>query len=140
MLDTLKTLVLKDGLMLGGLPPQQRQALLALVWAGLPEGAVNEPQINQALKAQLQGPALCLDTDHVELRRWLVDAGWLLRDGYGRQYQRAALGAVPAATQSLATSLLALNSTAWAAAARAAHQTQRQQRRQAWQQEQGAAV
>ena len=51
---------------------------------------MDEPGVNVHLKQALQGAARCLDTDHVELRRWLCDAGWLQRDGWGRAYQRAA--------------------------------------------------
>jgi hypothetical protein len=29
-----------------------------------------------------------VQTDHVELRRWLVDAGYLARDGWGYAYVR----------------------------------------------------
>ena len=86
----LPQLVVKDGLMLGGLAEPQRALALGLVWAGLPRTPLTERAVNEALKAQLAGAARCLDTDHVELRRWLCDTGWLARDGYGREYLRVA--------------------------------------------------
>lgn len=80
----------KQGVALGGLSPSDRGTALALVWAGLPTEPANEKAINQNLQSQLAGVAAFLDTDHVELRRWLVDGGWLQCDGWGRVYQRAA--------------------------------------------------
>ena len=129
-------LVVKRGVGLGGLPLDELALALAWVHAGLPAAVVQtEPQINTLLKAQLQGPAACLDTDHVELRRWLVDAGWLQRDAYGRAYQR--VEALPPDQATLAAGLaelLAGASTAdWAQAQGEAQRTERQARRQRWQ-------
>jgi hypothetical protein len=73
-LQLLAQLVVKHRVGLGGLPPAQKACALGLVWAGLPPAAVNEAGINEVLKAQLAGAASFLDTDHVELRRWLVDS------------------------------------------------------------------
>jgi hypothetical protein len=44
--------------------------------------------VNRVLGAWLEGPGAMLRTDHVELRRWLVDAGFVSRDGFGRAYVR----------------------------------------------------
>jgi len=133
-LDHLARLVVKDGVSLGLLPEPERQLALAWVWAGLPAGRVmNEAGINAALKAQLGGPVVCLKTDHVELRRWLADAGWLQRDGYGREYRRAP---APAADAALAEAVQGLDTTAWSAARRRAHEAGRDARRQRWEEQQ----
>lgn len=131
-LQLLAQLVVKQGVGLGGLPPAQQARALGLVWAGLPSAAVNEAGINQVLKAQLAGPAAFLDTDHVELRRWLVDTGCLQRDGYGRAYQRVPVDALPASFQTLARALLALDAQAWVQDQRAAQAATRAARRAAW--------
>jgi hypothetical protein len=94
-LQPLPALVVKDGVGLGRLSPELRALALAVVWAGLPDGPMAEAEVNVALKAALNNAASFLDTDHVELRRWLVDSGWLQRDGFGREYRRSACTAVP---------------------------------------------
>jgi hypothetical protein len=129
-LAVLARLVVKDGVSLGLLPEAERQLALAWVWAGLPQGEVlNEAGINAALKAQLAGPALWLRTDHVELRRWLVDAGWLQRDGYGREYRRAP---APERHAALAATVQGTDTQTWAAERRAAHEAERSARRERW--------
>lgn len=133
-LDHLARLVVKDGVSLGLLSEPERQLALAWVWAGLPAGDVmNEAGINQALKLQLAGPVACLHTDHVELRRWLVDAGWLQRDGYGREYRRAP---APLAHTALADALQGLDTSAWTAVRRLAIEAEREARRQRWEAQQ----
>lgn len=131
-LRPLAQLVVKQGVGLGGLPLAQQAWALALVWAGLPEATHNEAGINQALKAQLAGPAAFLHTDHVELRRWLVDAGWLQRDGFGRAYQRVPATALPIAAQPIAQALQGLDTTAWTQALRKQQAARRAARRSAW--------
>lgn len=130
-------LVVKTGLRLGLLTPAERGALLAVTWAALPSGACSERDVNVRLQAALSGPAACLDTDHVELRRWLVDAGWLRRDGYGRAYQRAPLDEVPAAQARTAAALAMRDVAAWVADERDTLRAVRHARHQAWQQAQG---
>ena len=141
-LDLLSRLVVKDGVSLGGLSADELNLALAWVWAGLPVDTVmNEPGINAVLKAQLAGPAVWLHTDHVELRRWLVDAGWLQRDGYGREYRRAAVvphQAIPHHA-ALTDALRGLDTTAWTAECRHAREAGRVARRQRWEQQQARA-
>jgi hypothetical protein len=91
----LAPLLVKDGVSLGGLADPARALALGWVWAGLPRAVMDERAVNVALKAQLAGAACCLSTDHVELRRWLCDAGWLERDGFGRAYRRQPPQALP---------------------------------------------
>lgn len=136
--ERLRRLVVKNGVGLGLLAADDLALALAWVWMGLPaEAVMNEKEVNAVLQAQLAGPAACLATDHVELRRWLVDAGWLQRDGYGREYRRVHGG--PAAHAALAGALQALlggsDSRAWAAAQRGAHAAEREMRRHRWQQQ-----
>jgi hypothetical protein len=134
----LQRLVVKDGVALGGLSADERLLALAWIWAGLPVGLVaSEPQVNEALKAQLAGPARFLDVDHVELRRWLVDGGWLQRDGYGREYRRTQPTEAQAA--SLASRLAGVDTAACAQAWRAAREAERAARRARWQAQGGSA-
>jgi len=49
---------------------------------------LSEREVNERLKAFLEGAGAMLAVDHVELRRWLVDNGVLERDGFGRAYTR----------------------------------------------------
>jgi hypothetical protein len=125
-------LVVKQGVGLGGLTPAQQVRALGLVWAGLPSQAVNEAGINQVLKAQLAGPAAVLDTDHVELRRWLVDCGCLQRDGYGRAYRQVPAEALPARFLPLARVLQGMDIQAWVECQRATQTATRAARRAAW--------
>jgi hypothetical protein len=132
-LRALSRLVVKQGVALGGLPVAEQALALGLAWAGLPaDSAMSEPQVNQALKARLAGAAVCLDTDHVELRRWLVDAGWLQRDGWGREYRRVPAPYVAPQWRALATEIEALDSDSWVAARRGEQQARREERRRAW--------
>jgi hypothetical protein len=127
-------LVRKDGVGLGVLPLAQQRQALALVWSVLPQGLVlSEPQVNQHLKAALAGAAVCLDTDHVELRRWLVDGGWLQRDGFGREYRALAWDRLTPELQATAAPLRDLDTAAWVAQQRSAALAERASRRASWQ-------
>lgn len=133
-LRDLAALVIKEGVGLGGLSATHRSWALALVWAGLPaQTAPTERQINEWLKAQLTGAAAFLDIDHVELRRWLVDAGWLTRDGYGREYRRVGRNELDVAQREFADALAGIDPATWAAEMRAAHSARREARRARWQ-------
>lgn len=137
-LRPLAALFLKAGVALGGLSDAQRRLALALVWAGLPDLTLTEREVNEVLKARLAGAAGFLGTDHVELRRWLVDAGWLARDGYGRAYCRVDATALPPPLQPLAAAFGGIDTDALAAGVRAAHADNRAARRRAWAERQGA--
>lgn len=74
---------------LGLLAERDRAVLLAFAASAFEvDRGYREAEVNQALSAWLEGPGEMLRTDHVELRRWLVDAGFISRDGYGRSYVR----------------------------------------------------
>ncbi len=49
----------------------------------------SEAEVNGVLKGWLAGAGAMLATDHVELRRCLVDCRLVTRDGFGRRYARA---------------------------------------------------
>lgn len=138
-LAQLSQLVVKDRVSLGCLGDEPRRAALSLAWACLPDQPLNEPQVNAALKQALATAAKCLGTDHVELRRWLVDAGWLARDSFGRQYQRLSAEQVYPANRDWALLWQGRDVAAWVAQQREARAEQRSQRRQAWQGGQQAA-
>jgi hypothetical protein len=135
-LQTLEAMLIKQGVMLGGLLPEQRAAALTVVWAGLPEAVMSEKQVNHALRHGLSAAAQFIATDHVELRRWLVDTGFLTRDGFGREYRRQRFADLPAACKLAAELLPHPDVDAWAAGVRERHAQQRQARRQAWQAQQ----
>ena len=125
--------VVKDGVALGGLTPGLREQALAVAWSGLQAEVMTEKAVNVVLQAQLAGAARFLHTDHVELRRWLVDGGWLTRDGFGREYRRVPLQGLAHSAQPVATALQSLDVAAWVAGARTQLAAARDGRRQAWQ-------
>jgi Uncharacterized protein conserved in bacteria (DUF2087) len=132
-LQFLEAMLIKQGVMLGGLTPEQRAAALAVVWAGLPEQVMNEKQVNEALKQGLSAAAQFIDTDPVELRRWLVDVGCLQRDGFGREYRRVRHADLPALCKLAAELLPRADVDAWAAGVRHHHAQRREARRLVWQ-------
>jgi len=140
-LATWRRLCVRNALSLGGLQSGRQQdfgVVLAAAALALDDGATyTEAEVNERLKAWLADPGAMLGTDHVELRRWLVDAQLLNRDGYGRSYARApAPQAFRAALDALAgwdLSLVARN-------ARDADARQRAERKAAWKQATAADV
>lgn len=144
-LAQLSTLVVKDGVSLGLLPVPQRA--LALSVAALRLGAqeegsgdpgVGEPEVNERLRACLQAECAFLSTDHVELRRWLVDAGLWQRDDFGRGYRATPAHQWPQAVAEAAAAVASLGDAAsvraWVAERREQQRAARQARRQVWQQ------
>jgi Uncharacterized protein conserved in bacteria (DUF2087) len=136
-LQPLAGLFVKLGVRIGALSDAQRRLVLGMVWAGLPGTLMSERDVNEALKAQLASAANFLDTDHVELRRWLVDVGWLWRDGFGRQYQRVVGVALPLNLQPLATAFEGFDAVTIAAATRSANAAERYTRQRAWSERHG---
>jgi len=132
LLRPLPGLLVKQHVAIGGLSESQRSLVLALVWAGLPTAVMTERDVNEALKGSLAGAAAFLGTDHVELRRWLVDAGWLARDAFGREYRRVDGSALAPLLQALASAFDGVDTGALATALRAAHAAERARRRKAW--------
>src|SRR5512139_3558938 len=54
---------------------------------------LDEGGANTVLKEFLSTAGAMLDTDHVELRRWLVDTGFVRRTDFGADYRRGTLPA-----------------------------------------------
>ena len=130
-LNALATLVVKTGVGLGGLTLAQRELVLALAATVLVSGsAVSEPDVNLLLRRCLAEEGAFLDTDHVELRRWLVDFHVLDRDGYGRVYTA---GAPAADIAGSCEQLAGVDLPAVARAARDADAALRAQRKERWQ-------
>ena len=129
----LATLVVKNGVALGLLGEAERDLVLALAASAIGAGRGHrEAEVNRLLSAWLQDTGAMLRTDHVELRRWLVDAGFIARDGFGHAYVRgpaelaraeALLGTGAGASAELDAAVTAL---------RAEHAAQRESRRQAY--------
>lgn len=132
LLPGLESLVLKSGLHLGLLSETDRALVLALASCAIEPGVpLREDEVNRRLSDWLADVGAMLRTDHVELRRWLVDARYVARDDWGHAYVRGAaelerarhvLGTTDGAA--LASAIRSL---------RAAAQTTRLARRQAFQ-------
>lgn len=132
-LQTLSRLAVKDRVGLGGLSGPEQAVALAVAHAALPAATdLSERDVNLALQHALAGAACWLDTDHVELRRWLVDAGWLDRDGFGRVYRARPHAALRADQQPLARALATVNVPSWVAAERQRRQAERAARHAQW--------
>ncbi len=140
-MQTLAALVVKEHVSLGGLKGAQRQAVMALAASALVPGRVyNEPQVNTALKHFLSDAGCFIGVDHVELRRWLVDMGWLARDCWGHEYRRVPQADLPSGHAALAAELAGVNLPEWVAGLRADVQARRATRRQAWEQRSAQAT
>jgi len=96
-----------------------------------------EAQINEALAQWLAGPGALVATDHVALRRCLVDCRLLVRDSYGRQYLR---GDGPEGWRDTLAGLAGVDLAAEAAAALFAEATKRAARKAAWERRAAANV
>jgi hypothetical protein len=63
------------------------ELVLAAAGGGfIPGREYSEREVNDVLRLFLGAAGAMLATDHVELRRWLVDFRVLQRDGFGRVY------------------------------------------------------
>lgn len=85
----LESLVLRTGLHLVVLPDSDRMFVLALAACAIePAQPLREDEVNRRLVDWLADIGQMLRTDHVELRRWLVDARFVVRDDWGQAYAR----------------------------------------------------
>jgi hypothetical protein len=129
----LQRLLVKEHVHLGGLAEADRAVVFALVWTGLPDGAVwSERELNGLLQQRLAGAASFLGVDHVELRRWLCDLQWLQRDDFGREYRKRPRPALREASAALADALAGTDWDAEAARLRAEARARRAAGRAAW--------
>ncbi len=132
-IERMSQLALRQGVHLSTL--QQKaggdlELLFASAALAFPSGAsFTEKEANEILKRFLAGAGVMVATDHVELRRWMVDAGFLQRSDYGTDYRR---GAIPDGLSDAAQQLDFEGIADAVAQARSANELQRESRRQAW--------
>lgn len=118
----LSTLQQKDG--------RDLELLFASAALAFPaDGSQSERAVNDILRRFLSTAGVMVATDHVELRRWMVDAGFLRRSDFGTEYRR---GVMPAWLVD-AAQVLDFDRIAGAVTqARVANESEREARRQAW--------
>jgi len=131
--DRFAKLAIRRGISLGALQSASRNdfvLVLAAAARGFAAGrAYSEREVNEILRGFLGAPGAMLATDHVELRRWLVDFHLLERDGFGRIYTTG----IPAPEFAVAAAqLAAVDLTALAGEARAREAAARAERKQRW--------
>ena len=132
-LDRMSQLALRHGVHLSTLQQKDRRDL-DLLFAGaalaFPQnGSLSEHVANEILKRFLASAGVMVSTDHVELRRWMVDTGFLQRSDYGTDYRR---GSMPDWLSDAAATLDFERIASAVAQARSANEMQRETRRQAW--------
>ena len=132
-LDRMAQLALRHGVHLSTLQ-QKDGSDLELFFAGAalafpPNASLNEPDANEILKRFLATVGVMVSTDHVELRRWMVDKGFLQRSDFGTDYRR---GVIPEWLADAAHALDFERIASAVAQARSTDQTQREARRRAW--------
>ncbi|MEO8677192.1 MAG: DUF2087 domain-containing protein [Casimicrobiaceae bacterium] len=111
--------------------PRDFGVLLAAAAQAFPKcREFSEREVNDLLRAFLGDAGSMLGTDHVELRRWLVDFHVLDRDGYGRVYTA---GAPAADIADSCGQLAGVDHRAVARAARDQDAALRAQRKERWQ-------
>jgi hypothetical protein len=128
-----KTLLMKRGIGIGSLlngSSNDFNVLLAAASLSLRGTQQDEFQVNLSLKQWLEGPGQFVQTDHVEIRRWLVDMGLWVRDGFGREYSIA--HPVPERFSVAVAAIAGIEQSAFAEAARREHHEKRAARKAAW--------
>ena len=104
--------------------------LLASAALHLPAGdGLDERAASERLRRFLATTGAMLDTDHAELRRWLVDLGFVARSDRGTDYRR---GLMPAWLKAAAEQLDVQAIGDAVERARTRHDAERQARKQAW--------
>jgi hypothetical protein len=132
--DRFAALALRRDVSLGVLlstHPRDFAVLLAAAAQSFPRGReFSEREVNELLRTFLDNAGSMLGTDHVELRRWLVDFHVLDRDGYGRAYTA---GTPTAELADLVRQLDGVDLLARARAAREGEAARRAERKARWQ-------
>jgi len=129
----LSGMVVKTGLMLGQMTDGDRLLALSLpAWRLEEAREYTEAEVNAMLKASLAAESASLRTDHVELRRWLVDTGWWQRDGFGKAYTRPAVNELAEPLQAIARALATVEPAHWAQQQVHIHRTAQRERRARW--------
>lgn len=104
--------------------------MLAAAAQSFPAGhEFSEREVNDLLRSFLAGIGSMLATDHVELRRWLVDFRVLARDGYGRVYTT---GTAAAEISAFIDELAGIDLVTLARAAREREAARRALRKERW--------
>jgi len=132
-LERLAQLATRNGLLLSTVRERDArdfELLLASATLFLPAGQLlDERGANGCLRQFLDTAGAMLDTDHVELRRWLADLGFVHRTDRGTDYRRGVLPAWLAA----AAAVLSAGALAEAVrTARSARDRDRAARKAAW--------
>jgi hypothetical protein len=65
-----------------------RHVLMRAAITSVPDGPLTESDVNLALMRWIESVGAAITIDHVTLRRYLVDAGYLRRDAGGSRYAR----------------------------------------------------
>lgn len=132
-LQRMEQLALRQGVHLSTLQQKDGgdlELLLASAALAFPADALlDEKDANEVLKRFLATAGAMVATDHVELRRWMVDAGFLRRTDYGTDYRR---GIFPSWLAAAAAEMSYGRVAEATAQARAAHQAKREAKRSAW--------
>ena len=121
------------------LPPPDRAVLVATIVRGFDAAAVyREREVNDVLRAWLGGAGAMVETDHVHIRRWLVDTCVLARTSDCAEYR---LSPLPADLSRLVAdpAIAALDAPRIVAATREALAAERARRKAEWLARGGAA-
>jgi hypothetical protein len=119
--------------MLGQMTDGDRLLALSLpAWRLEEKREYSEAEVNAKLKASLAAESAFLRTDHVELRRWLVDTGWWRRDGFGKAYMRPSVNDLAEALRPIARALATVEPAYWAQEQVQIHRTAQRERRARW--------
>jgi tRNA(adenine34) deaminase len=130
--ERLVELARRSGLQLGNLQQKAEhdfELLLATASLYFPPQGIGEREANECLKRFLAGAGCMLGTDHVELRRWMADLGFIRRSDRGTDYRP---GILPDWLRDAAARLDATALDAEVLRARTDHRQQREARKDAW--------
>ncbi len=134
----LRQLAVREGMTFAtliGLDEGDRTVLRATILARFDPGAVySEGEVNERLKVWLTSVGSMIDTDHVNLRRLLVDTQILTRRSDCTEYR-----VHPAAAAALPAEFAAIDAAAIVAGARNDTEARRSVRKAAWLKQTGGA-
>jgi hypothetical protein len=138
--DRFAALAVRRGLSLGALHSASARdftLVLAAAAQAFPAGRNwSEREVNDRLRGFLATAGAMLATDHVELRRWLVDFRLLARDGFGRAYTA---GSPAPEFAALTAELADVDLAGLATAARLRDAERREERKSRWERTQREA-
>ena len=130
----LRALAKRDGLTFATfttLPAADRAVLVATIARSFDVDAVyREREVNERLKSWLSAAGAMIETDHVHVRRWLVDTGVMVRTPDCAEYRLSAATAADRAV--LPDGIAALDAAAIVAATRREATEARSRRKAEW--------